>query len=153
MAKHARQYARYRRDQNPNMVFADIRAPVVPGVDVLLQPIRATVDAVDPDTCQVSFSQACAFVPGGIISCAGQPLEVLHHDSDALWVEDVSHVQVGDVVTQTKFVGRLDELEEAFVSAWKARWMRHVDVPASRWETIVNLAKRYMPEGQFAWNP
>ena len=42
----SRQYAKLRRDQNPALVFSDIRPPAVPGVDILLQPIRAEVESV-----------------------------------------------------------------------------------------------------------
>ena len=119
LRQQTRQYAKFRRDQNPNLVFADIRPPMVPGVDVLLQPIRATVDAVDLDTGQLTLAEPCDFLPEQIISCAGQALQVIHHDTDALWVENPEVVQVGAEVTQTKFVGSLLALEAAFVQAWE----------------------------------
>eukprot|EP00435_Cladocopium_sp_Y103_P042710 s112_g11.t2 len=43
LMKQSRQYARFRRSQSPNLVFQDLKATQVPGVDVLLQPIRAKV--------------------------------------------------------------------------------------------------------------
>ena len=151
LRQQTRQYAKFRRDQNPNLVFADIRPPMVPGVDVLLQPIRATVDAVDLDTGQLTLAEPCDFLPEQIISCAGQALQVIHHDTDALWVENPEVVQVGAEVTQTKFVGSLLALEAAFVQAWKDRWMRHAEVPAERWDAIVNFAKRHLPRQSFSW--
>ena len=44
MAKQSRQYARYRRAQNPNLVFSDIKPTPTPGVDLLLQPLQAKVE-------------------------------------------------------------------------------------------------------------
>ena len=76
LRRNSRQYARLRRDQNPNLVFADIRPPAVPGVDVLLQPIRAVVEDVDVDTGQVVLDHACEFQPELVIACDGVPLAV-----------------------------------------------------------------------------
>ena len=151
LRQQSRQYARFRRDMNPNLVFADIRPPMVPGVDVLLQPIRAKVEDVDADTGMLTLDKPCEFAPDVVISCDGRPLNVAHHDSDAVWVDDVSHVKVGSVVNQTKYVGRLDELETAFLQVWKDRWMRHLDVPVARWEVIVEFCRRHLPPGSFYW--
>ena len=151
LRKQSRQYARFRRDQNPNLVFADIRPPVVPGVDVLLQPIRATVEDVDDSTGQITLTESCDFAPQGVISCAGQALQVIHHEADALWVENPQHATIGAEILQTKFVGNLSALEAEFVNAWKVRWMRHVDVPPERWATILAFVKQHLPRGSFHW--
>lgn len=147
----SRQYAKFKRDQNPNLVFTDIRPPAAPGVDILLQPTRAVVETVDVDNGQICLAQSCDFDPSLVISCAGRPLKVIHHDTDALWVEDSSFVDVGDVVMQTKVVGSHGELEHAFVTAWTDRWMRHAEVPASRWDDIVQFAQRFLPKTPMHW--
>ena len=151
LMKQSRQYAQFRRDQNPNLVFADIRPSAAPGVDVLLQPIRATVEAVDFETGQITLDHSCDFQTDHVISCSGRPLQVIHHDSDALWISNPADVQMGSMITQTRFVGSHDDLANAFLNAWKERWMRHSDVPHDRWNLIVDFAKRYLPPGRFQW--
>ena len=79
------------------------------------------------------------------------PLRLIHHSEDALWVEDASCVTVGSTVTQTKYVGSHQDLEHAFVHAWRERWMRHADVPPDRWECIIQFAKRFMPRLNLHW--
>ena len=153
LRKQSREYAKFRRDCNPNIVFADVRPAMVPGVEVLFQTTLAVVEEVDADTGQVTLAHACEFNDHGVISCRGRPLAVIHKEADALWVEDTSHVTVGEEVVQTKYVGNLQELEEQFVADWKARWMRHAEVPAERWDLIVSFAKRYMPGGRHYWPP
>ena len=153
LKKVSRQYAKFRRDQNPNIVFADVRPPAVPGVDVLLQPIRAVVEAVDLDAGNVVLDRSCNFQSDGVFVHKGTSLSVIHHDTDALWLEDCSGVEVGDEISQTRFLGKHSDLERTFVDAWKARWMRHVDVPAERWDLIVQFAKRFLPPGTFSWAP
>ena len=151
LKQQSRHYARFRRDMNPNLVFSDIRPSMVPGVDVLLQPIRAKVEDVDVETGQITLDRPCEFASDLVLSCDGQPLNVIHHETDALWVEDASQVKPGATVNQTKYVGRHDELEDAFVQVWRERWLRHVDVPASRWEVIVDFTRNHLPPGSFYW--
>ena len=151
LKQQSKQYAKFRRDMNPNMIFADLRSPMVPGVDVLLQPIRAKVEEIDEETGQLTLDHSCDFDARRVIACGGKPLPVIHHDSDAIWVEKLDHVQVGDTVCQTRFVGTHHELEHEFLQVWKERWLRHVDVPTERWEVIVEFSKRHLPPGNFHW--
>ena len=153
LKRQSREYAKFRRDRNPNLVFHDVRPAMIPGVEVLFQSVQAVVEEVDADTGQITLDQICDFKSTGVISCQGKPLTVLHHEAEALWVEDVSQVKVGEAVRQTKYVGNLLELEQQFVHDWKARWMRHADVPADRWDEIVSFAKRYLPPGRHYWPP
>lgn len=151
LRNQSKQYACFRRDQNPNLVFSDIRSPQIPGVDVLLQPARANIEAVDEEVGQITLDQPCPFLPEVPIVCKGQRLQVIHHEGDALWVENPEVLSVGDVVSQTKFVGNHADLEEAFLAVWRERWMRHADVPAERWSKIVAFIKQYIPPAQHNW--
>ena len=148
----SRQYAKFRRAQNPNLVFQDVRPPAVPGVDVLLQPIRAVVEEVDIEEQKLLvLDHACEFQPDGVLSCKGQPLDVIHQSEDAIWATDVSFVSVGDEVSQTKFVGRHEDLAAIFIGVWRDRWMRHVDVPHERWTAIISFVKRFLPRLDLQW--
>jgi len=152
LVKHSRQYAKFRRSQNPNIVFSDIRPPSVPGVDLLLQPIRATVEEVCEEEQKLVLGHACSFDTAKPIVCNGAPLQVIHHEEDAIWVEDCSGVESGAQVCQTRLLGTHQDLAKEFVDAWKERWMRHADVPPQRWETIIQFAKVHMPHNRFHWN-
>ena len=153
LMKQSRQYARFRRCQNPNLVFADIKPPAVPGVDVLLQPLRATVVDVCEDESKLVLDACCDFHLDKPVMREGKPLQIIHHDTDATWVEDISHIRVGSVVSQTRMIGTHSDLAAEFVSAWAARWQRHADVPTQRWETIIAFAKAHLPPNAFSWNP
>lgn len=152
LKKQSRQYARFRREQNPNIVFQDIKPPAAPGVDILLQPIRAKVADVNCDDCSIVLDHACEFIPETPICWKGQSLPLVHHDTDCLWLESVEGIQVGDVVSQVRRIGTFQDLSQEFMQVWKERWMRHVDVPASRWAVIIQFAKTYLPPGQFQWS-
>eukprot|EP00435_Cladocopium_sp_Y103_P009908 s3081_g2.t1 len=151
LMKQSRQYARFRRSQNPNVVFQDLKATQVPGVDVLLQPIRAEVTEVDPVEGKIVLGSEVTFEVETPVFVQNKEVQVIHHDSDCLWVEDASFVQVGHQVTQTRQVGLSPDLADAFIQVCKEKWLRHADVPADRWETILRFAQIHLPTLQFDW--
>ena len=153
LMKQSRQYAKFRREQNPNLVFMDIKPPVVPGVDLLLQPIKALIEEVVPEEGKVVLDRPCSFEPDKIIACDGKPLEVIHHESDALWLHDMTGLEVGKQVSQTRYVGTHADLSREFLQVWKDRWMRHADVPPQRWHSILEFARAHIPSGRFDWDP
>ena len=153
LSKQSRRYAKLRRESNANLVFSDVKSPVAPGVDILLQPIRATVEEVVPDEGKIVLDQSCAFQAEGKIICDGRALDLIHHEADALWVSDVSQVSPGAQISQSRFVGTPDELAKQFLAAWRERWQRHADVPADRWQTIIQFAVNHLPRGQADWTP
>ena len=146
LKKQSRHYARFRREQNPNLIFQDIKPPAVPGVDILLQPIRAKVADVDDMDCKIVLDNECPFSAEVPISCRGQPLQVIHHDTDCLWLESVDGISPGDVVSQIKPVGSLDALAKEFTQVWRARWMRHADVPAAGGTPLLPLLVTNCPQ-------
>ena len=151
LTKQSRGYAKFRRDQNPHLIFSDVKAPMAPGVDILQQPVRAIVEDVVVNEGKVVLDQACHFAPDSPIVCAGRALEVIHHEADAIWIHDVERISVGSIVSQTTMVGSHKELSQQFLAVWKERWMRHADVPAERWQTILQFAQAHLPRGHFHW--
>jgi len=81
----------------------------------------------------------------------GRALNIIHAEHDCLWLESVADVAVGDPVSQLQCTGSKQELERAFLDAWKARWDRHKDVPYERWHTILDFAKRRLRTVPMSW--
>ena len=153
LIKQSHKYAAFRREQNPNIVFQDVKPTIAPGVDLLMQPTKALIEHIDIDERKIVLDCPCDFVPTSPLLCGNHALDVIHHEADAIWVSDVSPFRIGMVVSQTRFIGNHHELAQEFVDAWKARWMRHRDVPPQRWNEIIRFAKTHMPPGRFAWPP
>ena len=151
LKKQSRHYARFRREQNPNIIFQDIRPPSAPGVDILLQPFRAAVVELDAEENKIVLEQDCPFSMEAPICCGGKPLAVIHHELDCLWVESLDGIHIGDVVSQTKPVGSHADLSHEFTKVWRERWMRHLEVPATRWNVIAQFARDKLPPGNHNW--
>eukprot|EP00435_Cladocopium_sp_Y103_P068368 s237_g31.t1 len=152
LKSQSKQYAKMRRENNPNLVFQDLRATTVPGVDILLQPIRAKVAEVDQVESKLVLDQSIELPSDEVLQCKGLPVPVIHHDSDCLWVQSVDGFAVDDVVTSACKVGFIDDLAREFIQAWKSRWMRHLRVPPERWSPIIQFGKQFLPPGRYDWS-
>lgn len=115
-------------------------------VDLLIRSNK--VVEVDSTLNQVIFDPPVDFDFGKPIYCNGTPVPVIHGELDSLWVEDLQSCQVGSTLAQMKFTGDLQELFAEFESAWSERWNRHLHVPESQWQTIVDFTKRFLPRHQ-----
>ena len=149
--KASRLYAREKRAANPNAIFQDLKTAPSAGVDILMQPIQATITEVRPDEMMVVLDRVAHFDITRPIICHGEPLSVIHAEHDAVWVESVDGLQPGVSVCQTTCKGTQQELFELFLTTWKQMWERHVDVPQSRWQTILDFARQHLPRRTLDW--
>ena len=54
-------------------------------------------------------------------------------------------------VCQSSFKGSVDDLASELIATWKSRWMRHAEVPVSRWDAILAFAQAKLPKGHLSW--
>ena len=87
--KASRLYSRHRREQNPNMIFQDVRPYVHKGVDVLIRHKVATIQEVRMEDMSIVLDAPVNFAADKPLLCHGQELHVIHHEADCLWVQDV----------------------------------------------------------------
>lgn len=147
----SRQYARMRREKNPNVIFRDLKSPPVNAVDYLIKPVRSVVEEVRPESLELVLASSQQWDMEKPIICNGLPLEVIHAERDCLWVANASDIQPGDAVVQIQCSGSKEDLESAFVDEWKSRWDRHRNVPEDRWNTILAFARVFLPRRQLEW--
>ena len=141
-------YARARRAAHPNAVFQDVKPLGPDSVNLLVQPLQANVEAIDRETFQVTLNKPCAWDDTKPIFCQGLSFQILHVESEWVWLNKVDGLVVGSTVTQVRMTGHIHDLCEAFRASWKERWMRHVDVPTTQWDTIVQFARDFLPRVQ-----
>ena len=147
----SRQYARQRREQNPNAIFHDLRAGQSKGVEALIQPVSATVMEIRPEEGMAVLDRSVSFDCTQPVCANGAPLPLIHADTDAIWVESPELVPVGTVVSQLHSKGTDSELFQLFLDAWKQMWGRHQQVPYSRWHTILQFARDNLPFKRMSW--
>eukprot|EP00438_Fugacium_kawagutii_P016564 Skav227392 [mRNA] locus=scaffold3215:106803:116693:+ [translate_table: standard] len=143
LQKCRREYASIRRTENPHRIFQDLRAPSVGGVDLLIKPLHGQVETVDADASQAVLTKPVDFDPQLPVYCRGQQVPVIHSELDSLWFEAFD-LRPGDVLTQQKMTGHIEQLFEEFESSWAQRWKRHQHVPVSQWDSIIGFARQHI---------
>ena len=64
-----------------------------------------------------------------------------------LWVDSLPPVEPGARIVQTRYLGSLPDLFEAF-HCQKRRWCKHDSIPNSQWQDIVDFAQHAFPVQQ-----
>lgn len=152
LCKASRQYARQRRECNPNAIFQDLKVFHANGVDVLLKPEAAQITEVRAEESAVILDRPVTFDPARPVFCGGHDVSVIHAEHDAVWVEDTSTFEVGQTMLQIRQQGTTPELFHLFLGAWKQMWARHQDVPPDRWRVILDFARLTLPRKFMPWN-
>ena len=151
LKKSSRQYARFRRQKAPHLVFRDLKDRCQAGVDLLVHSSNAVISHVDPDTCQVTLDRPISWDESKPLLCQGKVVDLIHQEAEFLWVANCQDVAIGATVAQVNYTGALDELFQAFGATWTARWQRHQHVPQSQWTDILDFARRVLPRHSFDW--
>eukprot|EP00435_Cladocopium_sp_Y103_P055048 s1564_g18.t1 len=150
LIRESRQYAKLRREQNPNAVFRDIGEPLRGGPDVLTRAATSVIATVNPEESCLILDRAQDWTDQPIL-CNGTVLPVIHAEADCVWVEFLDNVRPGLPVSQLQLKGTLPDLSQEFLATWKQRWHRHKDIPPSRWNAIVQFAKQHLPQSAYQW--
>ena len=153
LKQHCQTYASRRRAENPNLIFQDIKAPGKEGVTLLTQARDSAITVIDPDWCHVVTEHAVDWNVQCMIWCKGTPFSIVHVEDENVWLHSVDGLQVGDCLTQKTFTGQVDELAAEFTATWRKRWMRHLDVLPSQWDTTVRFAQTHLPKVPCTYSP
>ena len=109
-------------------------------VDSLVGVSQASVVELDLDECAIVIDTPTEWNLEVPLAHRSGPLSIIHAEEDKIWIDSCANVDVGDTVSQTTFTTSLTDLFEAFESHWTALWHKHVDVPESQWDDIVQFA-------------
>lgn len=153
LISESRSYARQRREVNPCLIFKDLKQPGHDGAALLAKSIRATINHVCAEDCCITFDEPVEWQLSKPVFSGGKQLSIIHADHDCMWLETVDFLEPGMPVVQTLCSGSVPELHDAFVNTWRARWLRHLDVPLARWQAILSFARSHLPKGGFTWAP
>ena len=137
-------------DRDRHLVFREVaRDPPAP-VETLIHRVEAEVSHVDLSECAVELAAPVELVPDETLWIAGQPREVIHADHDKVWLTDVAGICPKAKLVQSKPVGDLRAMFEAFHEQWQLRWCKHDEVPFSHWNELVAFAQRVIRPSQLS---
>ena len=121
-----------RRSQQPALIFRDIAAPPVAPVSTLVESKTATVLEVRPEEAAVVLDRVVDWDDAPFFA-SGRSFQPHQCDEDMLWGE-LPALAVGDVITQTRILGSVQDIFAAFGREWQARWCRHDSLRPEDWQ-------------------
>lgn len=128
-------------DKDRLLIFREVaRAPAAP-VESLVESVSCTVACLDVEECAVELSKPINAFVDQPVWIGGHAKEIIHAEADKLWLSDLDEVQPADGVAQTRPIGNLQALFEAFHVQWKARWCRHGNLLFSHWDQLLGFAR------------
>lgn len=133
--------AKQSRQKDLNMVFRDCQQSKPEKVDTLVISTTAEVDDIHHDDFSLVLKTPVSFVPDVPLVCNGQPLEVVMHDHDQIWVEALPEVRPGDIIRQDRVLSTDHDILQEFCRVWKPRWQKASHVLDSQWQQIMDFSQ------------
>ena len=140
--------AKLKRENDPNTIFRDIKRPAALPVETLVANASSQVSALDLEDCALEIDPPCQFDRTLPLTIAGHVVNIHHAEHDKVWVDSLPLVEPGARIVQTRYLGSLPDLFEAFHCQWKRRWCKHDSIPNSQWQDIVDFAQHAFPVQQ-----
>ena len=132
-----------RRDTKLNYVFKDCQADLPPQVDTLVTRIEVGIAEVCPGDCSLVLTSPTVLLDGLPVVVGGKVVEVIHHDSDQMWVHDVEGLAEGMLLTQERAVLTDREILADFRAVWEPRWNKLAHVEEGQWSQICGFVQAH----------
>ena len=135
---HRKAQAQQRRQQDPCLIFRDIRSPPKAPVETLLDKKVAHIIEVDIEDqalvldCDKPWDAAVPFTINGV------PVHAVHVETDKVWVSSLDGVDPEFPLEQKRVIGSLLEIFSEFGKQWGARWMKHEGHDVTRWQQLTS---------------
>ena len=137
--------AKQRRHDDPAIIFQDLRDEPPQPVQMLVDQRRTSIQEVDQDESAIITHQNTAWNLDQPIRSNGTQAQIIHAEERKIWLDHLEGFEVGHVVEQENYIGRLSDLFAKFHAEWNVRWDRHKNVDDDRWEPIIAFAKLALP--------
>ena len=141
-AQTSHRKAQHERDRQ--LIFREVaRSPAAP-VESLVHAVTSTVAQLDSAECAVELVDSVCLDASQPVWIGGQAKEVIHAEDDKIWISDLEGIQPTARVAQTRPIGRLKDLFEAFHEQWKLRWCRHDQLAFNHWDQLLGFARQVL---------
>jgi hypothetical protein len=136
LIKNRRASAKLARLKDPHKIYQDTAKPQAMPVHTLLTT-KATEVMETTDEGRVYYTPG-ELDPQEPVKGPNGPLTIAHHSLGQLLL-DPDTVEVGDVLTQEKFIADRREMFGQFQTLWEARWDKHRHTDARTWDPFCNF--------------
>lgn len=148
-----RKVAQQKRQDLAHLVFQDIKKAPPDRLDLLLGHRQGTICDIVPDDLMVRVESPINLDVSRPCYISGQSRDIVHVESDEVYLLDLTGIEVGQQIAQPHFQGKTEELFDLFSAEWKKRWSRHLDVPPTQWQQILRFSEQHLPSFSFPCQP
>ena len=141
LIKHRVAKAKQRRQDDPNLIFRDLKADGPMPVQALVDHRTATIDHIDPSDQSFEVDKAQSWDPKLPLVVGTRRIDVIHAEPDKIWAEDISYLAEGMTIKQEEYIGDITQMFEKFGGEWSQRWERHQHTPSDFWDPVIQFAK------------
>eukprot|EP00438_Fugacium_kawagutii_P016457 Skav207247 [mRNA] locus=scaffold523:668809:674034:- [translate_table: standard] len=138
------QRAKQARQEDPNMVFRDVRRPAPEPVSMLVARCQSQVLEVH-DEASVIIEDSSHFHPDRPVETSQGSLPVIHVEEHQIWFAVPHGLQQGDIVAQVEPKGSVHDIHAEFIQEWLKRWDRHRNLESDHWQEIVRFVELSTP--------
>ena len=150
---HRKAQAQQRRQQDPCLIFRDMRAPPKAPVETLLDKKAARIVEVDEEEQALVLEADTDWDPSLPLTVNGLPVHPVHIEPDKIWVSSLDGVDLDFPVEQRRVIGSLLEIFSEFGRQWGARWMRHEAHDSARWQQLTASFHNHVQIPEMVWQP
>lgn len=123
-------------------LYRSVKRDAPEQVDILVSCQQAIVEHLDHNDCAVELDREISWDPKFPLMLHGREIVPIVTTPDKLYLDTLTDIQVGDSIVQNRSRGKLELVFEAFIEHWSSFWIKHSQVPASHWDTVLQFARR-----------
>ena len=138
--------AKQRRQDDPAVIFQDLRDEKPLPVQMLVEQKKATITELDHDESAVIVHQDHHWDATQPVYSELGAHHIIEAEECKVWLDGVADLQPGMTLEQENYIGRLTDLFAKFGDEWTSRWDRHLQVEPDRWDPIVQFAELALPK-------
>ena len=138
-------HAKQRRQDDPNLIFKDIKKEAPKPCQTLLHSCRARVVDIDEEELALVVDPPQQWDPAVELLGGEGKMDIIHAEPDKIWVDAIPPDIMGNPVHQDKYMGQLTDMFHEFGQEWSKRWDRHVDVDPQFWNPITDFVQLAFP--------
>ena len=140
------QQAKTRRQEDPAVIFQDLKSEPPQPVQMLIEQERAVIEDLDPSEVAFVTNGDVTWDPEKPLRCNDRTLQIIAAEESKVWVDSLEGVEPGMSVQQENYIGQLPDLFARFKDEWHTRWDRHLNTAEDTWEPLVQFAELALPK-------
>ena len=143
LIKHRRVEARKSRLEDPHRIYKDTAQPRAMPVQTLLTSLSTTVEeATEEGRISYPAGDLDLDLP---VSGPNGPLLMAQHQP-GLILTDPDAIQIGDCLTQERWLAKRTDMFTQFADLWTKRWDKHRDTPGDTWQPFCQFVETHLPQ-------